>query len=70
MLNTEYILEAIRPYLTKDKKLRESDFNRCHCTYNFGNTHLFGVEENMDESFDCSYDARKLYYRSDDWRRS
>lgn len=28
MLNREYILEAIRPYLTKDKKLRESDFNR------------------------------------------
>lgn len=28
MLNTEYILETVRPYLTKDKKLRESDFNR------------------------------------------
>ena len=28
MLNREYILEAIRLYLTKDKKLRESDFNR------------------------------------------
>lgn len=28
VLNREYILEAIRPYLTKDKKLRESDFNR------------------------------------------
>lgn len=28
MLNKEYILEAIRPYLTKDKKLRESDFDR------------------------------------------
>lgn len=28
MLNREYILETIRPYLTKDKKLRESDFNR------------------------------------------
>lgn len=28
MLNREYILEVIRPYLTKDKKLRESDFNR------------------------------------------
>lgn len=27
MLNIEYILEAINPYLTKDKKLRESDFN-------------------------------------------
>ena len=32
MLNTEYILEAIRPYLTKDKKLRESDFNRLFST--------------------------------------
>jgi RNA polymerase primary sigma factor len=28
VLNREYILEAIRLYLTKDKKLRESDFNR------------------------------------------
>lgn len=32
MLNTEYILEAIRPYLIKDKKLRESDFNRLFST--------------------------------------
>ena len=32
MLNTEYILEAIRPYLTKDKKLREGDFNRLFST--------------------------------------
>lgn len=32
MLNTEYILETIRPYLTKDKKLRESDFNRLFST--------------------------------------
>ena len=32
MLNTEYILEAIRPYLTKDKKLRESDFDRLFST--------------------------------------
>ena len=28
MLNREYILEAIRPYLTKDKKLKESDFDK------------------------------------------
>lgn len=32
MLNTEYILEAIHPYLTKDQKLRESDFNRLFST--------------------------------------
>lgn len=32
MLNAEYILEAIRPYLTKGKKLRESDFNRLFST--------------------------------------
>ena len=32
MLHTENLLEAIHPYLAKDKKLWKSDFNRLFST--------------------------------------
>lgn len=52
MLNTEYILEVVRPYLTKDKKLRESDFNRLFSTLTYKEQYEI-IKILIDKDIDC-----------------
>lgn len=54
----------------KGEKSGESYFNHCHHTYNFVCTRLLWPEKAVEEYFDCTYGAGKIYCASNNRRRS